>query len=92
LIRRAAFHAWNVPNETTYVYADLSIDDREHARSDDVRATAMALAEVGSLGLDEWLGVALSSPLLNGTAPHLRDVVSRGLAELGRFLQAFHIK
>jgi hypothetical protein len=38
----------------------------EHARSDDVRATAMALTEVASSGLDEWLGVALSSPSLNG--------------------------
>jgi hypothetical protein len=52
----------------------------------------MAVAEVSSLGLDDWLGVALSSPLLNGTAVQLRDVVSRGVAELGQFLQTFHIK
>jgi hypothetical protein len=92
LIRRAAFHAWNVPDQTTYVHPDLSIDDLEHARSDDVRATAMAVAEVSSLGLDEWLSVALSSPFLNGNATHLRDVISRGLTELDRFLQTFHIK
>ena len=91
LIRRAAFHAWSVPDQTEYVYSNLAIDDAEHARSDDVRALAMAIAEVAEVGLDEWLGVALSSPLIQNGA-QLRDVVARGLKELEDFLRTFKIK
>lgn len=92
LIRRSAFHAWKVRDQTEYVHRDLSIDDVDHARFDDVRAAAMAVAEVSDIGLHEWLGVTLSSPLVIETAQQLRDVASRGLTELGLFLQAFHIK
>lgn len=92
IIRRAAFHSWEVPDQTDYVYSDLSIDDVDHARSDDVRATAMAIAEVADVGLDEWLGVALSSPLIGETAAQCRDVAARGLKELERCLQTFNIK
>jgi hypothetical protein len=60
LIRRAAFHAWNVPDRTKYVYDDLSLNDPAHAGFDDVRAAAMAVAEVAEIGIDEWLGVSLS--------------------------------
>ena len=38
LIRRAAFNAWGVGDKTEYVYADLSPDDAEHARYDDVKS------------------------------------------------------
>lgn len=92
LIRRAAFHAWKVRDRTGYVYEDLRIDDLDHARSDDVRAAGMAVAEVAEIGLDQWLGIALSSPLIGKAAPPLRDVASRGLAEIERFLDKFHIK
>jgi hypothetical protein len=92
LIRRSAFHRWGVLDRTEYVYADLSLDDPEHARSDDVRAAAMAVAEVADIGIDEWLGVALSSPLIGQSVPQLREVAVRGLTEIGDFLQTFHIR
>lgn len=92
LIRRAAFHAWKVHDRTEYVYTDLSIDDDEHARSDDVRAVGVAVAEVAEVGVDQWLGVSLGSPLLGTTRPELRDVASRGLAEVERFLRAHRVR
>jgi hypothetical protein len=90
LIRRAAFHAWSVPDKTEYVFVDLSIDDADHARSDDVRAVAMAIAEVAEVGLDDWLGVSLSSPLIQ-SRKELRDVVARGVKELDAFVRTFKI-
>ena len=91
LIRRASFHAWKVKDQTEYVYDDLSVDDAERARSDDVRAVAMAVAEVAAGGLDGWLGVALSSSLISDK-DQLRDVVERGLKELEAFLQSYKIQ
>jgi hypothetical protein len=91
LIRRAAFHAWSVLDQTHYVHANLAIDDAENARSDDVRAVAMAVAEAADVGFDNWLGVTLSSPLIQNGA-QLRDVVARGLKELERFIQTFDIQ
>jgi hypothetical protein len=90
LIRRASFHAWGVEDKTEYVYADLSIEDADHAASDDVRALAMAVADVADVGLDAWLGVALSSPLIDDS-PELRDVIQRGLKEMEALLQVFKI-
>ena len=92
LIRRAAFHAWKVRDQTEYVYEDLSIDDADHARSDDVRAAAMAVAEAADGGIDEWLGAALSSPAMRGSALELRDIAARGLTEIADFLEMFRIK
>ena len=92
LIRRAAFHAWSVQDQTEYVFGNLAIDDTDHAMSDDVRAMAMAIAEAGDVGLDGWMGVALSSPLIHGDRSQLRAVVARGLKELDAFLQAFKIR
>lgn len=92
LIRRASFHSWAVPDQTEYVFANLGIDDKEHARSDDVRAVAMAVAEAADAGFDEWLGVALSSPLIGDRGAPLRDVVERGLKELEVFLQTFKVQ
>ena len=86
LIRRAAFNAWGVADKTEYVYADLSPDDAEHARYDDVRAAGMAIADVQQEGVDQWLGATLSSPLLRDTDA-LKDVARRGLAELAAFLR-----
>lgn len=91
LIRRAAFNTWGVPDRTQYVYADLAIDDLEHARSDDVRATAMAIAEVRDSSLDQWLGVALSSPLIGASAPIYRTVAEKGLHELEHLLAKFGV-
>lgn len=92
LIRRAAFHAWSVQDQTEYVFGNLATDDTDHAMSDDVRAMAMAIAEAGDVGLDGWMGVALSSPLIHGDRSQLRAVVARGLKELDAFLQAFKFR
>lgn len=91
LIRRASFNAWGVEDKTKYVYTDLSIDDADHARSDDVRAVSMAVAEVADGGLDAWIGVALSSPLIDDSA-ELRDVIRRGLKEMEALLQVLKIR
>ena len=87
LIRRAAFRAWGVPDQTHYVYADLSRDDEHHARYDDVRSSAMAVASASVEGLSAWAGPSLSTALL-GDATLYRDVLDRGLNELGSFLKA----
>jgi 7-cyano-7-deazaguanine synthase in queuosine biosynthesis len=87
IIRRAAFHAWGRKDATDYCYADLSRDDDNHARFDDVRSAAMAVAEVRADGLDRWLGASLSSTLIDDTTPY-RDVAARGLDEIGSFLDA----
>ncbi len=87
LIRRAAFHHWGVTDRTPYKYKSLSRNDKERARYDDVRAAAMAVANVKLNGLDEWLGASLSSSLLLDKLA-LRDVASRGLQELEELLKA----
>jgi hypothetical protein len=92
LIRRAAFHAWNVPDQTKYVYSNLGRNDSDHAKSDDVRAAAMAVALVASNGLDAWLGAALSSTTIQARIDGLKDVASRGLTEIAHFLAQYGIK
>jgi 7-cyano-7-deazaguanine synthase in queuosine biosynthesis len=87
LIRRAAFHAWGRRDATDYRYRDLSRDDDNHARFDDVRSAAMAVAQVRADGLDSWLGASLTSTLIADTTPY-RDVAARGLDEIGSFLDA----
>jgi 7-cyano-7-deazaguanine synthase in queuosine biosynthesis len=91
LVRRAAFHAWGQADRTAYVYRDLSRNDDDHARFDDVRSTAMAVAQVRTEGLDSWLGASLSSALLGDVGPY-RLTVERGLQELGNFLDAMRVR
>jgi hypothetical protein len=91
LVRRAAFHAWQEPDKTVYVYRDLSRDNDDHARFDDVRSAAMAVAEVRAEGLDTWLGASLSTALLGNVMPY-RQTVERGLQELGAFLEAMEVR
>jgi 7-cyano-7-deazaguanine synthase in queuosine biosynthesis len=88
LVRRAAFRAAGMADTTKYVYKDLGKDDDDHARFDDVRSVAMALAEVDADGLERWLGTTLSTTLLGDVTP-LQAMVGRGLQEL-RALLAFH--
>ena len=90
-IRRAAFLRWSVADTTEYVYEDLGKDGEDHAGFDDVRSAAMAIAEVQSGGLDDWLGMALSSTLL-GDVSSLKGVVERGLAELADLHSAHGVK
>ena len=91
LIRRASFNAWGVPDKTKYVFAKLAKDDVNHARYDDVRAAAMAIAEVKQNGLDAWLGASVSSSLLRDPEA-LKDVAGRGLAELAAFLRVQKVR
>jgi 7-cyano-7-deazaguanine synthase in queuosine biosynthesis len=88
LVRRAAFRASGIDDNTTYVYNDLGRDDARHARFDDVRSIAMALSEVNADGLEKWLGTALSTTLM-GDVEALQAMVGRGLNELGALL-TFH--
>lgn len=82
-VRRAAFLRCGHADQTTYIYDALGRDDDENARFDDVRAVAMALAQVRSEGLDSWLGSALASPHLDREAT--RNMLGRGLEELAVF-------
>lgn len=80
-IRRASFLAWGKPDSTTYLFEDLGQDDKEHARFDDVRAMAMAIAVADSGGLSELVGGSLNSAQI-GDVSVLTDVVRRGLLEV----------
>jgi hypothetical protein len=91
LIRRGAFTHWGVADRTKYKYKSLSKNDDEHARYDDVRAAAMAVAEVKESGLEAWLGASLSSSWLRDK-DSLRAVSDRGLEELAQFLRAQKIR
>jgi len=79
-VRRAAFLRWGHADATTYVYEPLGKDDAEHAQFDDVRAVAMANAQVRSDGFDRWLGAALASAYVDRDPT--RAMLQRGLAEL----------
>lgn len=80
-VRRAAFLAWGQHDTTFYRYEQLGKSDAEHAKFDDVRSVAMAVAEVSADGLQAWLGPALAYPKIGDRQP-LRDLVARGLDEL----------
>lgn len=80
-VRRAAFLAWGQQDTTFYKFEQLGKSDAEHAKFDDVRSVAMAIAEVAADGLQAWLGPALSYPYMGDRLP-LRQLVVRGLDEL----------
>ena len=90
LIRRASLHAWRGQDSTPYHYSDLSRDDTNHARFDDVRSAAMAVTQIRRDGLDRWLGASLYSKLMDDATPY-RVVVKRGMDELSRFLRAVQV-
>lgn len=81
-IRRGAFISWGHSDETEYVYDELGRQDADHAKFDDVMSVAMALLEVGQLGVDRWSGSAVASPHIADKAG-LRSMLARGLGELG---------
>jgi len=91
LVRRAAFHAAKIADTTTYVFKDIGRDGVHYAGFDDVRAVAMALAEVKIDGLERWAGASLSTALL-GDVTALEAMVGRGLAELGVLLRHHGVK
>lgn len=91
LIRRAAFLKWKKKDDTGYVFDDLSKDDKNHARFDDVRAAAMAIEAVRTGGIEGWIGSSLDSPLIDDTAPYIKTV-DRGLKELKKLLARAGVK
>jgi len=90
-VRRAAFLKWGVTDTTRYVYDSLGKDDDEHARFDDVRSVAMAIAQVRAEGLNAWLGTALSYPHIGNVAA-FQSLSGRGLAELESLHQRYGVK
>lgn len=90
-VRRAAFIAWEQPDDTVYVYGNLGKDDVDHAAFDDVRSVAMAIAQVEGDGLDSWIGSALSLPHI-GDLPPLRSLIGRGLSELAKLHLTYGVK
>jgi hypothetical protein len=91
IIRRASFYAWGQKDTTKYVYLDLSKDDADHSRFDDVRALRMASEVAGTDEFDSWLGASLSSSLLPNPKPY-KDTVARGMKEVRDFLVASGVK
>lgn len=85
LIRRAAFHAWGEVDKTTYVYADLSKNDLQHARFDDVRCAAMAAALVNAEGVDALVTTNLNAFTMGDLTPY-KEALTLGIKELGDFL------
>ena len=90
MIRRAAFVAWNRPDKTDYIYKELGKNDAEHAKYNDVRSAALAIATVRDEGLDSLLGASLASDLIQDKAS-FRDVVERGIEELKTFLKGLKV-
>ena len=80
-VRRAAFLLAGLPDSTEYVYGDLGKSDSDHAGFDDVRAVAMAIAEVKDEGLERWIASGLSSVAMH-ERDRYRDLLARGLKEL----------
>jgi 7-cyano-7-deazaguanine synthase in queuosine biosynthesis len=90
-VRRAAFLAWGVHDTTEYVFEVLGRDDSDHAGFDDVRSVGMALAAATGRGFDEWLGNALSWPLVR-ERDALKEMLLRGLGELGALHAKYGVK
>jgi 7-cyano-7-deazaguanine synthase in queuosine biosynthesis len=86
LIRRASFLKWDIKDKTEYVFSDLSTDDKDHARFDDVRSAAMAVTEAESVGFDDWF--ARVTEIYGENVKQLKAVVKRGMAELAEFLRS----
>lgn len=91
LVRRAAFLKWGVNDETDYLYDDLGRDDEDHASFDDVRSVAMAVLEIQTTGVQNWMSRAVSTVTL-GAVEALEAMVTRGLGELDLLLKKYGVK
>lgn len=87
IIRRAAFYHRGIKDKTRYRYGDLSIQDLQHRNFDDVFSARFAIEQIKMLGLDRWLGGALSYPSLGDVVPY-QQVIKRGVKEMARFLKS----
>ena len=91
LIRRAAFLAWGEVDKTQYVYTDLSKNDSQHARFDDVRCAAMAAALIDAEGLDALATTNLNALAMGDLRPY-KALLPRGIKEVGQFLAAVGVR
>jgi hypothetical protein len=91
LIRRAAFHRWNVADPTAYKYKDLSRRGSDYRAFDDVRAAAMAIEYVKRYGVARWSTGALNSALLGGVSKY-QDAAAKGLEEIKVFLTSAKVQ
>lgn len=90
-VRRASFKQWAaIRDDTRYVYDNLSLDDLQHGKFEDVRSVGMALANVAHEGFEHWLGHSLFSPFIQDRAGY-SAMLARGLDELGRLHQAYKL-
>lgn len=91
LVRRAAFMRAGRADTTKYKYENLSVDSAQRMRFDDVRSAKMAVEQSRKIGLERWLGASLASSRISDAAD-LRDMIGRGLAELGALLEKYKVK
>lgn len=91
LIRRAAFLKAGRADGTQYKYRNLSINNAQRMRFDDVRSAKMAVEQARKMGVERWLGATLASARITQPAA-LRQMIQRGLTELGSFLAQHNVK
>ncbi|MNC19386.1 7-cyano-7-deazaguanine synthase [compost metagenome] len=90
-VRRASFKRWAaVQDNTPYVYDNLSLDDHQHGKFEDVRSVGMALANVAQDGFEHWLGHSLFSAYIQDRAGY-SAMLARGLDELGHLHRAYQL-
>ncbi|WP_339443058.1 Qat anti-phage system QueC-like protein QatC [Pseudomonas hunanensis] len=90
-VRRASFKRWSsLRDQTEYVHDNLSKDDLQHGRFEDVRSVGMALANVAQNGFEEWLGHSLFSAFIHDRKGY-SQMLARGLEELGVFHRDYRL-
>ena len=83
LIRRAAFNAAGITDNTGYVAQDLSLS----SLNDDVQAVRFAIAQLAYRNIARWAAEAGPLPADSARRRALVDVVRRGIEELRVFLE-----
>jgi len=91
LIRRSAFLKAGRSDTTKYRYEKLSTNNSQRMRFDDVRSAKMGVERARAIGVERWLGAALSSSRVSDVQL-LRSMVGRGLDELDVFLSVHNVK
>lgn len=82
---------WGHKDKTTYKFANLAINDSDHAYYDDVRSAAMAIAQFRTQGVSGLLDSHLLLTDENDIVSY-EDIISKGLEELQQLLLAFKKK
>jgi Queuosine biosynthesis protein QueC len=84
LIRRAAFHAAGLKDDTSYHTPDLE----DAAHNDDVQAARLAVAQLATRNVSRWAAEAGPLPADPGQHAALVDTVRRGTEELRNYLNS----